>query len=80
MRKAHIIFLLALFTTAVLTFGCSQKDLGFKKAEETPTPEPPKQTPQNELNSTLSDIESQMKELQDLEKSLEIINNMTFQI
>ncbi len=83
MIRKSIIFLFLLTITA-LTFGCIQKtaeEAGVKeqKTATTPTPTQP-QTVQGDVNSTFSDIESQIRELEELEKSLQVINNMSFQI
>jgi len=73
MRK--LAFLSALLVSLAITLGCTQP-LDLFKGEEKKAPS---QATQN-LNNTVTDIESQLKDLQDLERSIDIINNMSFQI
>ncbi len=84
MSRKAIIFLLLLLV-ASLAYGCSKKGNESLTPKETPVPTPtptptPTQKTQESVNKTLSDIESQISDLNDLEKSLEVIDNMSFQI
>ncbi len=78
MSRKTIIFLLLLLV-ASLAYGCSKKGNESLAPKETPVPTPTQKT-QESVNKTLSDIESQISDLNDLEKSLEVIDNMSFQI
>ncbi len=71
----RLAFFSALLITLAVTLGCSQPHETLKGEEKKLQPQPV----QN-LNNSVTDIESQLNDLQDLERSIEIINNMSFQI
>jgi len=81
--KIRTILIFTLLSLTLITYGCAQKGTGTSetKKEATPTPtESRSQQPQENVTGTLNDIESQIKEIEELEKSLQVINNMSFQI
>ncbi len=81
-RMVAIILTLLL---VLLTAGCTQKTGDImqseKKAEPVLTSTPAIQNQENvNINETFPDIESELKDLEELEKSIQTINNITFQI
>lgn len=83
MKKAAIV---ALLLAAFVLFGCAQKEAG-KVAETTPTPTP---TPtQSEtgvenlttgINDTFKDVMTELNQIQDLEKAVQELNTLNFEI
>ena len=83
MRRMAVIILTLLLV--LLTAGCTQKTgdtmQSEKKAEPVLTSTPAIQNRENvNINETFPDIESELKDLEELEKSIQTINNITFQI
>lgn len=74
-----------LVISAILVFGCAQKEAGEVVTKTTPTPTPTesKTDVQNltaGINDTFKDIITEMNQIQELEKTVQELNTLNFEI
>ncbi|WP_456370347.1 hypothetical protein [Geoglobus sp.] len=81
-RVAMVVLLLA----ALVLFGCAQKEAS-KVAETTPTPTPTQTQSETsvenlttDINDTFKDVMTELNQIQDLEKAVQELNTLNFEI